>query len=243
MGAQVVAADLAVVVDVLSFSTAVCIAVERGMSVFPYRWTGPGADTFARDHDAVLAVGRLESTLSDSPNPLSLSPAVLLTAPSVPRLVLPSPNGSTITTILDESGAQVVAGCLRNAAAVADMIAARLELGDSVAVVAAGERWRDDDSLRPALEDHLGAGAILSVLTELGCRRAMSPEASAAADLFEAVKPRLAQYMQECVGARELEAMGFRADVDAAASLDVSRVVPRLVDGAFRMPVEEAGGP
>src|SRR5699024_6342045 len=104
-----------------------------------------------------------------------------------PRLVLPSPNGSTITANLDESGARVVVGCLRNSAAVAEVIAARLEQGDSVAVVAAGERWRDDDSLRPALEDHLGAGAVLSALVGLGYRDSMSPEASAAADLFDGV--------------------------------------------------------
>lgn len=234
VGAQVAEADLAVVVDVLSFSTSVCVAVERGMCVFPYRWKGPDAAAYARDHDAVLAVGRLESTLSDSPAPLSLSPAALLTAPSVPRLVLPSPNGSTITTILDEAGAQVVVGCFRNAAAVAELIAARLELGGSVAVIAAGERWRDDDSLRPALEDHLGAGAVLAALARLGYRKAMSPEATVAAVLFDAVRPRLSQSMHECVGARELEAMGFRSDVDVAASWDVSRVTPTLVDGAFR---------
>ncbi|WP_181275657.1 hypothetical protein [Brevibacterium oceani] len=71
-------ADLAVVVDVLSFSTSVCVGVERGMRFFPYRWKGPGAEAFARDHDAVLAVGRFESTPPDSPTALSLSPAVLL---------------------------------------------------------------------------------------------------------------------------------------------------------------------
>lgn len=86
MGAQAMEADLAVVVDVLSFSTSVCVAVERGMSVFPYRWTRAGAEAFARDHDAVLAVGRLESTLQDSPTAPSLSPAALLTGPTVPRL-------------------------------------------------------------------------------------------------------------------------------------------------------------
>lgn len=103
------------------------------MCVFPYRWKGADAAAFARHHDAVLAVSRLESTLSDSRTPLSLSPAALLTAPVVPRLVLPSPNGSTITTILDEAGAQVVVGCFRNAGAVAEVIAARLALGGSVA--------------------------------------------------------------------------------------------------------------
>lgn len=240
VGARATEADLAVVVDVLSFSTSVCIAVERGMCVLPYRWKGPEAGDFARDNDAVLAVGRLESTLTDSPTPLSLSPAALVAAPSVPRLVLPSPNGSTITTILDEAGVQVVVGCLRNAGAVADVIAERLRLGDSVAVIAAGERWRDDDSLRPALEDQLGAGAVLAALARLGYREAMSPEATAAADLFDAVKSRLSQSIHGCVGARELEAMGFHTDVDVAAHWDVSRVVPTLVDGAFRLSAEHA---
>src|SRR5690606_36019252 len=149
--------------------------------------------------------------------------------------------GSTITTILDESGAQVVIGCLRNAASVADVAAVRVARGDSVAVIAAGERWRGDDSLRPSLEDHLGAGAVLSALASLGHRDAMSPEAAAAADLFDVVRPRLAQFIRECVGARELEAVGFSADVDVASALDVSRVVPTLVDGAFRSRAARSG--
>lgn len=232
-GAHAVAADLAVVVDVLSFSTSVCIAVERGMSVFPYRWKGADAEAFARECDAILAVGRLEAATPGAPSAFSLSPAMLLTGPAVPRLVLPLPNGSMITTLLMESGASVVAGCLRNATAVSDWLAIRMGQGDSVAIIAAGERWRDDDSLRPALEDHLGAGAILSALSALGYRSVMSPEASSAADLFDAVRPRLDWVMRDCVGARELEVMGFGSDVEVARLLDASRVVPLLAEGAF----------
>lgn len=227
-------ADLAVVVDVLSFSTSVCVAVERGMSVFPYRCKGADAEAFARERDAVLAVGRLEAAALGFRDMLTLSPASLLTGPTVPRLVLPSPNGSTITALLADSAATVVVGCLRNATAVAGWLATRLEQGDSVAIVAAGERWRDDDSLRPALEDHLGAGAILSALSAHGYRGAMSPEASSAADLFDAVRVRLGRVLGDCVGARELDANGFGSDVAVAGSFDVSRVVPVLSDGAFR---------
>lgn len=89
------------------------------------------------------------------------------------------------------------------------------------------------DSLRPTLEDHLGAGVILSALSVRGYRSAMSSEASSAADLFDAVCPRLDRAISECVGARELEAMGFGADVEVARMLDSSLVVPLLIKGSF----------
>ncbi len=39
--------------------------------------------------------------------------------------------------------------------------------------------------------------------------------------------------MRDCVGARELEVMGFGSDVEVAHLLDVSRVVPLAAEGAF----------
>ena len=237
-GARATRAEVSVVVDVLSFSTAVTVAVERGMRVFPYRWNSASAGDFAARHNAVLAVGRLEATQPGALPAPSLSPAGLLQCPVAPRLVLPSPNGSTIAAALDEGGATVAAGCLRNAGAVAAWLAPAVAAGRSVAVVAAGERWSHDDSLRPALEDHLGAGAILSTLVAaLGSGDILSPEAVAAAELFEAGRHDLAERLHDCVGGRELAGKGFGADVDVAADLDVSTVVPVLVDGAFQ------GGP
>jgi 2-phosphosulfolactate phosphatase len=233
VGAQATQADVAVVVDVLSFSTSVCIAVERGMRVYPYSWKGPQAEAFARQRDAVLAVGRLEATKDGAVPAPSLSPAGLLACTPAPRIVLPSPNGSTIADALLETDATIAVGCLRNARAVADWLATDLEQGRSVAVIAAGERWNQDDSLRPALEDHLGAGAILSTLTQLGHGHSMSPEASAAAELFKAGQERLLERMSNCVGGRELARNGFQSDVDTAAALNSSKVVPVLTDGSF----------
>lgn len=96
-GAQASAGDIAVVVDVLSFSTSVCIAVERGMRVYPYVWKDQRSQLFAEQHDAVLALGRLEAAKSEGCCAPTLSPAHLLECEPVPRLVLPSPNGSTIS--------------------------------------------------------------------------------------------------------------------------------------------------
>lgn len=232
-GAREVAADVSVIVDVLSLSTSVTIAVERGMRVFPYRWKDASAAEFAAAHDAVLAVGRLESTKTDAVVAPSLSPAGLLACEVTPRLVLPSPNGSTIAALLAQSGSVVVIGCLRNAGAVAGWLSRCLDDGSSVAVIAAGERWGSDDSLRPATEDQLGAGAILSALQLRGYGDRLSVESRATAALFDATVRELSDALRNCVSGKELAAKGFGADVDVAAALDASSVIPVLTDGSF----------
>lgn len=232
-GAGATQADVAVVVDVLSFSTAVTVAVERGMRLFPYRWAGEQARQFAAAQDAVLAVGRREGTTCGAVPAPSLSPAALVACQVVPRLVLPSPNGSTIAAILLEGDSTVVAGCLRNAQAVAEWLVPTIESGRPVAVIAAGERWGDDGSLRPALEDHLGAGAILAALVELGLGDECSPEALAAADIFNAGRDVIHRRIHDCVSGKELNTRGFTRDVDIAADLNASTIVPVLVSEAF----------
>lgn len=230
-GARCATGDLAVVVDVLSFSTSVTIAVERGTVVYPFRWGRDAAADFAREHDAVLAVGRAEAVRDGVALP-SLSPYSLLRAEPVPRLVLPSPNGSTVTEELRERGVQVVLGCLRNAAAVADHVEAAVSRGEVVTLIACGERW-DDDSLRPALEDLLGVGAVLAALRDRGLGAEMSPESLAAAATFSALEPDLGRCLRDCGSGRELVGRGFGEDVDAALDRDVTATVPVLVDGAF----------
>ena len=46
-------------VDVLSFTTTLTVAVERGMTVLPFAWKDARAAEYAAERDAVLAVGRL----------------------------------------------------------------------------------------------------------------------------------------------------------------------------------------
>jgi len=234
-----------VVVDVLSFTTSVTITVGRGMTVFPYRWADATAQDFATSHDAELAVRRRDVSPR---HPWSLSPAVLSTAPVTPRLVLPSPNGSTIAAAAvaparrhggeggdgaggGDGGATVVAACLRNAAAVGRWLSAQGHgtPGHPVAVVAAGERW-PDGSLRPALEDALGAGAVLHHLRGAGCR--LSVEAEAAAALYAGTADVEAA-VRACGSARQLVHAGYGADVEVAARLDCDRCVPVLHEGAF----------
>ncbi|MDT0345624.1 2-phosphosulfolactate phosphatase [Streptomyces litchfieldiae] len=219
-----------VVVDVLSFTTSVSVAVEAGTRVFPYAWRDGTAVTFAERVGARLAVGR-RATRPDAP--WSLSPAALRRAPFTPRLVLPSPNGSAISAAAD--GAMVVAACLRNGAAVGAWLA---EYGHGTAerpvgVIAAGE-LRPDGSLRRALEDLLGAGAVIAALRESG-RASLSPEAGTAADAFTS-SGDVAGDVRESVSGRELIDGGFPDDVSIATELNACPLVPVLTDGAFAAP-------
>ncbi|WP_330347557.1 2-phosphosulfolactate phosphatase [Streptomyces sp. NBC_00582] len=229
VGARQLADDVAclVVVDVLSFTTSVTVAVERGTHVFPYPWRDATAHAFARDRAAELAVGRRETSQEA---PWSLSPAALREAPFTPRLVLPSPNGSAIAAAA--AGTTVIAGCLRNATAVGRRLAAQGYGTEHrpVGVVAAGERW-PDGGLRPALEDLLGAGAIIAELRAQGAGP-LSPEAAAARAAFVGT-PDVADTVAGCASGRELAGGGFPGDVAIATELDASCVVPVLTDGAF----------
>ena len=219
-GLEVLAADSAVVivVDVLRFTSAVCCGLEAGGVVLPYRWNDETAVAYAVQNNAVLAGRREDSALS-------LSPTDLLAMAAGSRLVLPSPNGSTIAFRAHELGVQhVLAGCLRNATATAEA-ARRLAAGGPISIVAAGERWGSHDgTLRAAVEDLLGAGAILAALdpSAAATEPACSPEASAARAAFVAARPRLYETLCQCASGRELLARGWEDDIATSAAHDVS---------------------
>jgi 2-phosphosulfolactate phosphatase len=212
-------ADVVVIVDVLSFSTCVDVAVGRGVAIFPYAWKDASALAFAEQHGAELAGTRREGRYS-------LSPASFLNASRGVRCVLPSPNGSELALRAAATRSVVLAGCLRNASAVAK---AALRLGATFNVCPAGERW-PDGSLRPAIEDWLAAGAILRRLP--GAR---SPEAAAAVAAFEQAQPALSDVIAQSGSGRELIARGFNQDVELAATFDISAHVPQYVGSAFVM--------
>ncbi len=210
--------SIVVVIDVLRFTTVVGAVVDRGGIAYPYRWKDETARAFADS---------LGAHLVDGPDAagISLSPTALLNRATLDAVVLPSPNGSTCSVLAAEKGAVVVAACLRNAPAVAQYLAAT---SLPVSVIACGERW-PDGTLRPSLEDLLGAGAVLA---NLGGD--LSPEARSAVAAWEDAKDTVEDALLRSASGRELVERGFRHDVEYASAYGVSDVVPVLVDGAFR---------
>ena len=208
--------DVVVIVDVLSFSTSVDIALGRGAIVLPFPLKDDSAARYAASRGARLAS-------SDRGSGFSLSPASLQTIPRGLKLVLPSPNGAALC--YSAGHATVITACIRNATASAK---AAMRLGRTFAVIPAGEAWRDN-SLRPAIEDLLGAGAVISTL-----HGSLSPDASAAARVFERFRSHLHSALRACPSGKELIERGFGADVDLAVQLDASNCVARLVGRELR---------
>ena len=210
-------ADVTIVVDVLSFNTCVDIAVARGGAILPYPFADATVADFARTHGAELAGKRRLFKYS-------LAPASYLEIEPGFRCVLPSPNGARVTLAAAAAARILLGGSLRNARAVAHAAAG---LGRSVNVIPAGEQWLEG-SLRPALEDWIGAGAILRWLPG-----SHSPEADAAVATFERFQTCLVETLDRCGSGRELEERGHRQDKELAGALDVSACVPRFDGVAF----------
>ena len=201
-----------ILVDVLSFTTCVDIALANGAVIYPCRWKDGREQEFAASRGALLA-GRRGADGAR----FSLSPSSLRGLRRGEGLVLPSPNGSALT-LLAAGSRPVYAACLRNARAVAEHVQRRY---DSIAVVPCGERW-EDGSLRPALEDLIGAGAVVSCLAG-----AKSPEALAAQRIFDMyLEDR--RILEHAASGVELGGIGYGADLVLAGEVDVSRVVPHF---------------
>ena len=219
--------DLVVIVDVLAFSTSVVLVADRGG--IPLSYSAAELDAMGgRDRAAaelraeVVAKDRAATTAR-----FSLSPASLATVGPGDRVIFTSLNGAACTSAASQAPL-VVVGALTNRSAVADSVRRALRGGVATrcTIVACGERWTsvadEPDSLRPSVEDLLGAGAIASAARDLR----LSPEAAVAASTFDALADRIPEALRACLSGRELIERGFPEDVELAARVDSSSAVP-----------------
>lgn len=217
--------DIVVIVDTLRFSTAVAAAIDLGAWIYPCATATQAAELQAR-------VGGEIAAWQAAPDRYSLSPRSYARAEPFERIILPSPNGATCIGF-GKDAPYLFAGAPVCTSAVAAAVTRLMDdLGLSVTVVSCGERRQqdsgEDEAMRPAIEDYLGAGAILARLpTE------RSPEAEVCAAAFEASKDQLADLLWECESGRELRAKGLGEDVHFAAEVDRFACVPELWAGEF----------
>ncbi|WP_298037447.1 2-phosphosulfolactate phosphatase [uncultured Microbacterium sp.] len=159
-----------------------------------------------------------------------------------------SPNGAAVAEAAAAvPGATVLVGSLRNASAVARTVLEiqnRRQARTSVSVIAAGERA--GDGLRFAVEDQLGAGAIIAALSDLGADHT-SPEAAASCEAARGLSRAVRHLLTASGSGKELVsgaggqlatermlAAGITpTEPKAAAETDATEAVPVLADGVF----------
>ncbi|ETI70798.1 2-phosphosulfolactate phosphatase [Neobacillus vireti] len=215
--------DIIIIVDVLSFSSTVISALSCGAIIYPYPPNLDGS-VYAGKVDAEYILGRAEAARKGKP---TLSPVSFNHEHVNKKYVLSSLNGAFCTWIASKVPALLI-GALLNVDAVASIAnQVRSKTKASITVVPCGEQWSElseyENNLRPAIEDYLGAGAILSNL-----EGKKSPEAKVCIGAFQNSNQNIAELIWECGSGRELRERGFEADVTHCSRLNLNQTVPIL---------------
>jgi 2-phosphosulfolactate phosphatase len=213
------------VIDVLRATTTIAVALANGAA---------GVIAVAEPEDAIALGNRLgrervlfcgeRHSLRIDGFDLDNSPASFAAAVVAGKtLVMTTTNGTRALRAV-AAATSVRAAALVNRSAVADALAQ--EDGD-VVIVCAGE------ANGFALEDALGAGALVdALLMQIGTVE-LTDGARAAALLYRAVASRLADAVASADHAQALAHKGFAGDITRCAALDTLDVVPTLRDGVL----------
>ena len=220
-------ADVAVVVDVLSFTTTLCVAVERGMTVLPFRWKDERAAAYAEERDGHPR--RRPARGAGAAGPRRRSACRRRRCRRCPASSGSSCRRRTARRSRSASPTPAprwsVPACATGPPSPAGSLAPRRHDRGRRRRRALARRLAPPVRRGP-LGRRCGAGAPAAATT---CR----PEARVAAD---AVPGRRGDVRRrrctDCASGLELSAAGFAEDVAVAAELDVSDVVPVLADGA-----------
>lgn len=215
--------DIIIIVDVLSFSSTVISALKYGAVIYPYPPNLDG-ENYAAKLGAEYIIGRAEAAKMGKP---TLSPVSFNREHTQKKYVLTSLNGAYCTWIASKVPALLI-GSFLNASSVASVAnKLRLQTNANITIIPCGEQWNDvmenDDTLRPSMEDYLGAGAILSCLDGK-----KSPEAEVCIGAFLNGKLKLNELIWECGSGRELRQRGYGDDVKHCSRLNIFDIVPIL---------------
>ena len=221
--ADVVRGAHVAVVDVLRATTTIATALAHGAA---------GVIPVAEPEDAIALAGRLgrdrvllcgeRHSLRIEGFDLDNSPASFTPQAVEGKTLLITTTNGTRALRAVATAASVRTAALVNRTATADALAH--ENGD-VVIVCAGE------ANGFALEDALGAGALVDTLLTLIGDVELCDGARAAALLYRAVAARLDDAVASADHAQALAEKGFARDVTRCAALDTLTVVPTLRDG------------
>ncbi|MBM3714498.1 MAG: phosphosulfolactate phosphohydrolase, partial [Actinobacteria bacterium] len=164
---------------------------------------------------------------------LGLTGAALAAAERGETLTTDDGTSSAVARAAAERGAHVVVGGVRNAAAVAEhILGVQRARGERTSIALLPVGSSEAAASRFAVEDLLGAGAVIAALGDLGIDHG-SPDAAVAGEGFRALRGATKHLLTASGTGRALADQGRRDEVLAAAARDAASLVPVLRDGVF----------
>jgi len=214
------------VFDVLRATTTMAIALERGAGEIRIFDDLDSARAAAREEGGGLLVGETQA-IRPADFDLGNSPVEMAEAESVEgRTLFMSTTNGTRAIVAAHDAALVVPAALVNAAAAAGVLAGS---GLDVTLVCAGTNGA------VALEDLVGAGAVLDEMLPLRDGWRLTDSATVALRLFESVRHDLRATLADSQGGRNVIAAGLEPDIDFAARLNVCDAVGRVEKSPLRV--------
>lgn len=184
-------------------------------------WGQDGLDRLAPTHVVVVV------------DVLGLTGAALAAAERGETLTTDDGTSSAVARAAAERGAHVVVGGVRNAAAVAEhILEVQRARGERTSIALLPVGSSEAAASRFAVEDLLGAGAVIAALGDLGIDHG-SPDAAVAGEGFRALRGATKHLLTASGTGRALADQGRRDEVLAAAARDAASLVPVLRDGVF----------
>jgi 2-phosphosulfolactate phosphatase len=200
-----------VVFDVLRATTSMTAALAAGVSeIRIFGDIESAASAAAEAGEGRLLCGEVKC-LPPEGFDLGNSPGAFDAATHAGRAAFLATTNGTRAVIAACEAAHVLVGAIVNASAVARQIR---RFGCDVTLLCAGT------SGEVALEDVLGAGAVLDSMTRLEIGLPRNDAAKIALRLFRASRDRLIEVMSEAAGGRNLIDVGLACDIAFCAQLD-----------------------
>jgi 2-phosphosulfolactate phosphatase len=217
------------VFDVLRATTTITAALAAGVGEIRIFDTIEAAAGAASGHggDCILAGER--NCLPPAGFDLGNSPGAFKAELHRGRIVFMSTTNGARAIVAAESAALLLTGALVNASAVAArLMAAKLD----ITMVCAGTDGE------PAMEDLLGAGAVIDALRTRSNVTLENDVARIALHLFQSVRSNLRLALADTTGGQNILAVGLDADIDFAARLDAIPIVGQVERGPLRVVID-----
>lgn len=208
---------IAVIVDVLRATTAICAAFDNGVKEIIPVATLDEAETYKKNGYLIAAErDGIKASFADFGN----SPFNFRTEEVKGKtIVYSTTNGTQVIGKAAEIASEVAIGAFINLNALCDYL---IKKNKNVIIICAG--WK----MRFNLEDTVCAGAIADVLLKSGSFVSKCDSVAAATELWNVAKNNLISFADKCAHRHRLKKLGLDDVIEYSFTLDAVDVIPVL---------------